>query len=374
MGTLLHGRRKEAGTCPVFLFTGSAQQDPSDFARGGGYASLLFAEQFLRAGNAGRFLFQASRPRDEELSAAGVDAGYLKSAEAQQIFWLEGHLPQHELLRLYLVSDFLLLPSLNLHSVTLMRALAAGAIPVIMDTYGPEAYVTDGESGIVLRGVRDAVWHEDPESGVLVDSYPVPSNLAARLAGQMFDRITALLANPAAMSGLCDRGRRFAGLHFSGPAFRDEYSESISRLWHARATGGARKQPAPEPSLLAARETIRAGGWARYFEGPPQAKLVLDVGNARIYSTRGIYVLREMGAPDASRIQVAESLSDFRAELFFQFDPTSRMVALLRHRIVRLREAMKRLLARHRRLYRVARSASRQMLAAYWKVTRRSPG
>jgi hypothetical protein len=372
--TLLHGYRKEASGCPVFLFPGSAQRDPSDFAHRGGYASLLFAEQFLRAGNAGRFLFQASRPRDEELSAAGVDAGFLTSAEAQQICWLEGHLPQHELLRLYLVSDFLLLPSLNLHSVTLMRALAAGAIPVITDTYGPEGYVTDGETGVVLKGVRDAVWHEDPESGVLVDSYRVPSNLAARLAGQMFERITALLANPAAMSGLRDRGRRFAGQHYSGPAFRDEYSESISRLWHARATGGARMRPTPEPSLLAARETIGADGWARCFEGPPQAKLVLDVGNAKIYSTRGIYVLKEMGAPDASRIQVADSLSDFRAELFFQFDPASRVVALLRHRIVRYREAMKRLLAPHRRLYRLARSASRQVLAAYWKFTRRLPG
>ena len=374
LGALLHGRRKEAGSRPIFLFTGSARQDPGDFAHRGGNAALLFAEQFLRAGNAGRFLFQASRPRDEELSAAGVDAGFLKSAEAQQIFWLDGHLPQHELLRLYLVSDFLLLPSLGLHSVTLMRALAAGAIPVITDTHGPEAYVTDGETGIVLRGVRDAVWHEDPESGVLVDSYPVPANLAARLAGQMFEHITALLANPAAMSGLRDRGRRFAGLHYSGPAFRDEYSESISRLWHARATGDARMRPAPEPTRLAARETTRADGWARFFEGPPQATLVLDVGNARVYSRRGIYVLKEMGVSDTSRVRVADSLSDFRAELFFQFDPTSRMVALLRHRMVRLREYMKRLLARHRRLYRVARTASRRMLATYWKIARRLPG
>lgn len=373
MDTLLQGRRREAGSGPVFMFAGSTQQDPSDFARRGGYASLLFATQFLRAGQAGRFLFLASRPRDEELSAAGVDAGFLKSAEAQQIFWLDGHLPQHELLRLYLVSDFLLLPSLDLHSVTLMRALAAGAVPVITDTCGPEVYVTDGETGIVLKGVRDVVWHEDPDSGVLVDDYQVPSRLAARLAGQMFERITALLADPVAVRGLRDRGRRFAGLHFSGPAFRDEYSESISRLWHAGATGNARLRLAPEPSPLATRDTIRADGWARYFEGPPQATLVLDVGNARIYAMRGIYWLEERGAPEASPIKVADQLSDFRAELFFQFDPTNRMVALLRHRIVRLGDAMKRLLARHRRLYRLARSASRQMLAAYWKLGRRLP-
>lgn len=373
LDTLLHECRKETGGCPVFLFTSPDQQDPSDFARAGGYASLLFAEQFLRAGNAGRFLFQASRPMDEQLLAVGVDAGYLKSVEAQQIFWLEDHLPQHELLRLYLVSDFLLLPSLTLHSVALMRALAAGAIPVITDTYGPEAYVTDGETGVVLKGVRDAIWHEDPESGVLIDSYQVPSNLAARLAGQMFERIAALLANPTAMEGLRNRGRRFAARHFSGPAFRDEYSEAISRLWHAHATGGARIRQTPEPSRLPARETVRADGWARYFEGPTQPTLVLDLGNARIYSARGIYVLKEMRTLDAPRIQVADSLSDFRAELFFQFDPASRVVAFLRHRIVRFREAMKKLLARHKRLHRLARSASRRMVAAYCKSTRRLP-
>jgi glycosyltransferase involved in cell wall biosynthesis len=374
MGPLLTGRRAETGARPVFLFVGSACQDAGDFARRGGHAALQFAERFLRAGNAGRFLFLASRPRDEEFSAAGVDAGYLKSAEAQQIFWLDGHFPQHELLRLYRISDFLLLPSPELHSVTLMRALAAGTVPLITDTCGPETFVTDGETGVVLKGVRDAVWHEDPDSGVLVDSHPAPSYLAARLAGQLFDRVTALLADPAALRSLRDRGRRYAERHFSGPAFRDEFSESVARLWHAGAAGGARLQPAPDRHGLAEHETLGAEGWSRFFEGPPQATLVLDVGNARIHSTRGFYVLEERGAPVASPAQVAARLGEFRPELFFQFDPASRLVARLRHRLVRWREAAKKRLARHKRLYRVARSAGRQLLAAYWKLGRRLPG
>jgi hypothetical protein len=317
-------------------------------------------------------LFQAGRPGDVELSDAGIDAGFLRSAESKQVFWLEGHLPEHELLRLFMIADFLLLPSLNLHSVTLMRALAAGAIPVVTDTYGPEIYVTDNETGIVLSGVRDAAWRDDPETGVSVDTHEVSPGLNARLATQMFDRITELLDNPPAMESLRAHGRKLAAERYSGNAFRNEYSESVLRLWQAHAAKGAQPGP-PPPSALAAHKAIVSGDWSRYFESPPQSKLLLDLGNARVYSARGIYLLKEIGLLGTSRVQLAGSLSDLRAEMFFQFDPSSRVTATLRHGFVRIREATKRLLRPHKRLYRLARSANRQLRAVYGRLFKASP-
>lgn len=369
LDALLNGPRKGTGAGPVFLFTSSAHHNPGNFSHRGGYASLLFAERYLRAGKRGRFLFQAGRPGDAELTDAGIDAGFLRSAESKQLIWLEGHLPEHELLRLFMLADFLLLPSLNLHSVTLMRALAAGAIPVVTDTYGPEIYVTDNETGIVLSGVRGAAWHEDPETGIPVDSHEVPSGMAARLSGQLFDRITGLLDNPQAMEGLRARGRKFAAERLSGASFRDEFSESVARLWHAHASNS----PHPRPSALASHKAILTGGWPRYFESPPQSKLLLDLGNARVYSARGIYLLKEMGLLGTSRVQLAGSLADFRAEMFFQFDPASRVTATLRHWFVRVREGSKRALRPHKRLYRLARSVNRQLRVLYGKLFRASP-
>ncbi len=369
---LMNRPRRDVGAGPVFLFTSSAHHNPGNFSHRGGYASLLFAERYLRAGKPGRFLFQAGRPGDVELSDAGIDAGFLRSAESKQVFWLEGHLPEHELLRLFMIADFLLLPSLNLHSVTLMRALAAGAIPVVTDTYGPEIYVTDDETGIVLSGVRDAAWRDDPETGIPVDTHEVLPGLAAHLAAQMFDRITQLLDNPPAMNSLRARGRMFAADHFSGAAFRDEYSQSVTRLWQAHAAKGARPGPA-RTSALAAHKAIVSGGWPRYFESPPQSKLLLDLGNARVYSARGVYLLKEMGLLGTSRVQLAGSLADFRAEMFFQFDPSSRVTAMLRHSFVRIREATKRLLRPHKRLYRLARSVNRQLRVFYGKLFNASP-
>jgi glycosyltransferase involved in cell wall biosynthesis len=366
---LLGARRGEEGGAPVFLFTSSAHQSPRTFSLRGGFAALLFAQRYLRAGRDGQFLFRSRRPPRADLHAAGVDVDYLAAVEAQRkVLWLETFLPEHEQLRLFTLADFLLLPSVNLHSVTLMQALAAGAIPVVSDTFGPEHYVADGETGVVLHGMQQEAWRDDPETGILVDRHDLPERLDGELAEQAFNRITQLLDSPRTLAAMRARMRSAAQEKHSGRAFRDELTDSLLSLQGpARAT--AQRTP---PSLLAREGIIRSDRWEVLFESPPQPTLVLNTGGARVYFCKGVHflvrdgltlgfeelsplVLRDQHYLGAWKVDMGQTLEDFAGGVFWSFGKTGSLTARWRYFQFRFQEKVKAVLWPYKRLYRAAR-------------------
>lgn len=301
---LLAAPRDVVAREPVFLFTNSAHQNPNSIPLRGGIAVLRFAERYLRAGHAGRFVFRTTRPAESMLRDWGVDAGYLRAHENGRVQWLESYLDEDSQLDLFAAADVLLLPSANLHSVSLMQALAAGAIPVVTDTHGTERFVEDGDTGVVLTGVRSRIWATHAPSGVRYDRHEAFAGAAGDLVEQLFGKLLPLLANADAVAAMRERMRRAARDRFSGDAYRDALSEDLEARWRVHGGGAAR---ALQPSLLQRFGAVSSGGWERYFSSPPVPRRQGEVEGGLRYAGGGVQY-RVLGG----RLQGLDQWSPFR--------------------------------------------------------------
>ena len=278
------------GRAPRFLFTNSAHQNPASFLKRGGVASLLFARELLRSMPEARFVFRCARPEGRECAGVALDHPALA--------WIDGYLSEEQQLRLFSEADFLLLPSLNVHSVTILQAMAAGAIPVVSDTHGPDHYVTDQRTGIVVAGVRDAVWRTDESYGVRVDDHQAAALLQPDLAGGMLRRVQALLAAPGAVQAMRDSARAEVRARFRGSAFRAHVADEIARRLSAYRACARRGAAAASPPVEASAFP-RRGDWAPLFASPPSPIALFRRMGVSVVSCKGVYY-RFSGVPDVA--------------------------------------------------------------------------
>lgn len=281
-------RQNGLSKVPCFLFTSSARQQPISFMLRGGHAALLFMAQYLRHGHEGLFIFRCGRPKDTDLEQFGVDIGRLHEAENNQhVIWVGGYLPENELLALFQQADFFLLPSANLHSVSIMQAQLAGAIPVVSDTLGPDQFVDDGRTGVVLRGVRDAIWRIDPRTGIECDVHRLWSReLAEELASQMYERITHLITDRPAFLGMRQATRTYAQDHYRGAPYREGFFADLRKKQsgHPLARKETRNSIPTLPIIKRPAELFRD-----LFGSPPAPIPTLLVEGGSVYWLKGTY-------------------------------------------------------------------------------------
>lgn len=277
LDALLSARKGDPGRAPRFLFTSSAHQNPANFLKRGGVAALLFARRFLQARPQARFVFRTRRPDDNELRDLVFDH--------PGVSWLDDHLADEQQLQLFKEGDFVLLPSLNVHSVTIMQAMASGAIPVVSDTHGPEYYVDDERTGLVLSGVKKSIWRTDPATGVRVDDHGAAASLQAGLADQMFQRIEALLARPGGVSAMREQARREARTRFRGSAFRASLVEEIVQRCRSHRALRTNGSPPPLPAD-AFPGTCR---WPALFSSPTSPVTLLRRSGVNVLACKGVY-------------------------------------------------------------------------------------
>lgn len=274
--------RNERDAPPRFLFTSSAHQQPVAFKLRGGFSALGFAYKYLNENRRGEFIFRCARPADVDLRHFGIDIAWLREKEKQQkIIWVEGFLPDREQLALFRAADFFLLPSVNLHSVSIMQAQLAGAIPVVTDTLGTDHFVTDGETGIRLPEVKAAVWKKDATSGGFCDDHSLWSpELAVQLADEMYRRITALLDTRHECEAMRHGMRGHAVATYSGILFRQEFHEVLTTGWH-QASGGHPRISQVDLPLHSYPGNL--------FVSPPVPVRELSVEHADVYHVKGFY-------------------------------------------------------------------------------------
>lgn len=284
LDALLGWNRRERAARPCFLFTNSAHQQAASFVKRGGIASLLFAARLLETVPAARFVFRFGRPEAKELAEFPVAAAML---DHPSVAWIKDYLPDQRQLELFLDADFLLLPSLNLHSVSIIQAMASGAIPVVSDTQGPEHYVTDGRTGIVVRGVREALWRDDAATGVPVDDHRVAASLQTRIADQMLDKVGGLLAAPEGMARMRERMRAEVRARFRGAKFREHMAEEIARRWSAYRAGRNVAPTAPAP--MPPERFPGTDRWRALFASPPAPVTLLERADVRLIACKGAF-------------------------------------------------------------------------------------
>lgn len=276
---------------PRFLFVNSANQNSVNFFRRGGHLVLRFWKEMVTSGRDGLLMLRSTMPGDIELHEHGVDVPWVKGEIGRSIVWDQGYLASHEVQSLMLSAHFVLLPSVALHSVSIMEAMRAGAIPVVSDTVGTSVYVTDEETGIILHGVRKEVWQKDEATGILVDYYCRRPELDRFLVEQMTSRVCRLLEDHGAYWAMHRRTVVQAQTQFSGRSFSENFWGSVSELY-AQFSGTSKPAEVASDDLKRALYdcTIQNQGWARVFESPPQPMLRISTEFGRVWELGGAMI------------------------------------------------------------------------------------
>ena len=276
---------------PRFLFVNSAHQNPENVFNRGGHLVLRFWKEFRGSGRDGMLVLRCKKPDEKQLVEYGVDTSFLNAEEGDSIFWAEDYLAHEEINRLMESSDFLLLPSLSLHSVSIMQAMATGTVPVVTDTVGTSIYVADGEHGIVLQGVREANWRVDPDTGLLFDTYSRNPALEKSLVSQMTSRIIGILSDPGQYDRLRNNGVARAQREFSGEAFSVDFWGSVACIYDEYKKGKnyhGNSKFSRDKSLEGS--LVDESAWARLFESMPQPQRRMYTGDSVVWSFGGAFV------------------------------------------------------------------------------------
>lgn len=284
--------KKPSLQIPRFLFINSANQNPSNFFRRGGHIVLRFWREYLADGRDGLLMLRCARPSDEDFSEYGVDTSWVREQTGRSIIWGQDYLANHEMNALMASAHFFLLPSASLHSASIMQAMTLGAIPVVTDTVGTSVYVTDNKNGIVLQGMRAAIWYEDASTGILVDRYCRTPDLDDSLVSQLTTRVCALLDSPDAYQNMQSRMILYAQDQFSGQAFSDHFWNTLSILYQ-RYQECSRERPtnAIQERRLLLDCTIRGvDEWARVFESSTQPMLRINTGHGVVSELGGALI------------------------------------------------------------------------------------
>lgn len=283
--------KKRALQCPRFLFMNSANQNPSNFFRRGGHIVLRFWKEYLAEGRDGLLMLRCAKPSDEDLVEYGVDVSLVREQTGHSIIWGQDYLANHEMNALMASAHFFLLPSASLHSVSILQAMMLGAIPVVTDTVGTSVYVTDNANGIILQGMRAAIWHKDDSTGILVDRYRRTPDLDDSMVSQLIHRVCALLDKPDVYRDMQNCMTASAQDQFSGQAFSDHFWNAVSGLYQRPQESSVQRigsSGQEECSLLDC--TIGGDEWARVFESPTHPLLKVNTGHSVVWEVGGALI------------------------------------------------------------------------------------
>lgn len=273
---------------PRFLFINSAHQNPANFFKRGGHIALRFWKEFRAAGREGQLVLRCDRPTDLLLRNNGVDPGFVREETGKSILWAQGYLANHEVNALMESSDFFLLPSASLHSASILQAMNAGTIPIVTDTLGTSVYVQDGENGLVLKGMREAIWEQCDETGILIDNYSnITPAVNEALSRQIWSHVNELLDRPDALAGLRNRMLERVRREFSGRTFASQFWNDVQNLYLNYDFAGRATEFQPSKIQM---NVIMKEDWARVFESVPHPVRRVFTGGDTILELGGTFI------------------------------------------------------------------------------------
>lgn len=289
-------------SAPIFLFVNSANQNPKNFVLRGGHIVLRYWQRIFPDLGAGRLIMRCSRPLDAELCSYGVDLAWLRRHEGKSVIWIENYLTDAELTSLMQAAHFLLLPSMSLHSVSIMSAMAAGAVPIVSDTVGTDRYVSDAFDGVVLRGVYDQNWIHDSETGIMFNCFDRSLDLEEEIIEQLVSRIGFLLNSDEEYRRLQQGALSKAREEFSGTHFSEDFWGKVQQCYHSYIQGSSslsKLKATGEKWLEVASCFVTKEDWPRLFTSTPQPVTRLDAGSGRVTELGGCLVFTPRGGSTA---------------------------------------------------------------------------
>jgi glycosyltransferase involved in cell wall biosynthesis len=186
----------------TFLFTNSWSQDPRSLVVRGGLDVLLAFARIQAEHPTCRLILRSALPTEMLGPKFGDFVRAIPNVEI-----IDRVVSGDEMAELFATADVYLLPSVGLHTVSLLQAMYFGAVLVAADAPGVEEFVSPGETGLVVPGrLGRTAWYDD--TGLLNQTFEplfqgVDQDFVIRLHGEM----KRLVVDPALRRTLRHRAR-----------------------------------------------------------------------------------------------------------------------------------------------------------------------
>ena len=210
----------------VFLFTSSGHQHPNNYVTRGFKVSINVAKKLIESGRNVKFIFKCVRLPKPDLLHLGLSEEQIDFIyNCPSIVWYEEYLSDDEMSVLYKISDFFLLPSAQLHSMSILKSMYCEAIPVVTDTVGTDQYVTHLKDGIVLKGVKEAVFQD--KISLLKANIENYLALESSLTEQLFSNLVKIMDENGAVEKMKSAARNTVIYKY---AFNDTADQILSHI------------------------------------------------------------------------------------------------------------------------------------------------
>lgn len=184
IATAMARRDERTDDAVTFLFTNSWSQDPRSLLVRGGLDVLLAFARIQAEHPRCRLVLRSALPT-EMLGAKFAD--FVRAIPNVEI--IDRVVSDAEMAALFMAADVYLLPSVGLHTVSLLQAMYFGAVLVAADAAGVEEFVEHGKTGLVATGrLGKTAWYD--ETGLLNQTFEplfqgVDQNFVTSLHGEM---------------------------------------------------------------------------------------------------------------------------------------------------------------------------------------------
>jgi glycosyltransferase involved in cell wall biosynthesis len=207
-----------------FLFTNSHNGDPNNFYRRGG-REVVTAFSRLRDSR-----------KDAELVVVSPDADRLSLPDFVTV--ISRRLEEDELNRQFAAAHAFLLPSVDLHAHSVLRAMSHGCVPIVSDAPGLSEYVTDRETGLIVTGRLGRDCHVSSRG--LIQSVVCTDTLNGEVAANLYRAMLEVMESVDRRSILSRQAAAQVRTQNSLEAWREGVGAVI-----LHAAGGSRPIPRP---------------------------------------------------------------------------------------------------------------------------------
>lgn len=209
------------------LFTSSWHQDEVGFYLRGGLDTLTAFDELAERHSNLHLTIRCQMPG----GPAGELFTRLVEKYGPRIRHIAGFLPAEEWRAMILDTDAFLLPAARIHVVSLLEAMAYGLPVITSDGWAIEEYVTDGETGMIMRGRYGTVSWMDRKTGVLREDYRGMYEVTPGIVRQMTEAVEGLIADPDLRRRLGHNAREAVRTRFT----LEQWNASLGRLFEQAA-------------------------------------------------------------------------------------------------------------------------------------------
>ncbi|WP_137938176.1 hypothetical protein [Chitinivorax sp. B] len=273
---------------PIFLFINSANQNPNNFFNRGGHIVLRFWEHFINNGRKGMLLVRCAKPNDQELKDNGVNIHFVQSELGKSILWVQDYLSNSEMSNLIEKAHILLLPSLSLHSASIIQSMLLGTVPIVTDTIGTDNYITDEFNGLILEGIKSTIWYKDPVTSILIDKYIKSEELDNSLLNQLIKKIDNLIFIENKYESIRENMISHALVNYSGRRFSENFWGDVNRVFFESNIHVIHKKNNSYPKLEDA--ILESEDIPRVFESATQPVRKIYTGQNIVWEMGGAYI------------------------------------------------------------------------------------